>query len=118
MGEANPQTARTVTGTTGNLLSAMTVLRPLAFSDPSGKSPFGIVARYDLVKPTSSTTGFSTAPSSDNQYHTFIGGIIYDLNSKIQLSLDYQESLAGANGVSAAPPAGSKAYFAHFLVNF
>ena len=118
-GELSPTTvARSLTETTGNLLSVFTVVRPLAFMDASGKSNLGVVARYDLVKPTNSTTGFTTVPSTDNQYHTAIVGLTYDVNQKIQFALDYQESLAGSNGLSAAPPAPSKAYFAHFLVNF
>ena len=106
------------TETTGQLLSAYTVIRPLAFANESGKSPFGVVARYDHVKPTSSTTGFTTVPSTDNAYHTAIAGIFWDLSQKAQLALDYQESLASNNALSNAPPAPSKAYFAHFVVNF
>ena len=53
---------RVLTETAGRLLSAFTVIRPFAFTNASGKSPFGIVARYDAVKPTSSTTGFATVP--------------------------------------------------------
>lgn len=109
---------RAVTGTTGRLLSAYTVIRPLAFSRADGKSPFGIVARYDKVTPTSNTSGFTTAPDASNGYHNIIAGVFYDLSQKAQLSLDYQESLATNNGVSAAPPTQSKGYFAHFVVNF
>ncbi len=106
------------TETTGQLLSAYTVIRPLAFTSESGKSSFGVVARYDHVKPTSSTTGFTTVPSTDNAYHTALAGIFWDLSQKAQLALDYQESLASNNALSNAPPAPSKAYFAHFVVNF
>ena len=109
---------RAATETSGRLLSAFTVVRPFAFANASGKSPFGIVARYDAVKPTSSTTGFATVPPTDNAYHTAIAGLFWDLSQKAQIALDYQESLASANGVSNAPPTPSKAYFAHFVVNF
>jgi hypothetical protein len=109
---------RALTETSGRLLSAFTVIRPFAFANASGKSPFGIVARYDAVKPTSSTTGFTTVPPTDNAYHTAIAGVFWDLSQKAQIALDYQESLASNNGVSNAPPAPSKAYFAHFVVNF
>ena len=120
-GEIGANTAaspRTLTATSGRLLSAFTVIRPFAFANASGKSPFGIVARYDAVKPTSSTTGFTAVPPTDNAYHTAIAGLFWDLSQKAQLALDYQESLASNNGVSNAPPAPSKAYFAHFVVNF
>ena len=109
---------RAMTETSGRLLSAFTVVRPLAFANASGKSPFGIVARYDAVKPTSNSTGFATALPTDNAYHTAIAGLFWDLSRKAQIALDYQESLASANGVSNAPPTPSKAYFAHFVVNF
>ena len=109
---------RVLTETAGRLLSAFTVIRPFAFTNASGKSPFGIVARYDAVKPTSSTTGFATVPPTDNAYHTAIAGLFWDLSQKAQIALDYQESLASANGVSTAPPTPSKSYFAHFVVNF
>ena len=109
---------RAVTEATGHLLSAFGQIRPMAFADPKGKSPWGLVARYDHVTPTASTTGFATAPSSSNAYHVLIGGLFWDLSQKAQLALDYQESLATANGVSNAPPTQSKAYFAHFVVNF
>ena len=120
-GESGANTAAspvTTTETTGQVLSAYTVIRPLAFANESGKSPFGIVARYDHVKPTSSTIGFATPPSTDNAYHTAIAGIFWDLSQKAQLALDYQESLASNNTFSNAPPTPSKAYFAHFVVNF
>lgn len=109
---------RALTETSGRVLSAFTVLRPFAFVNASGKSPFGIVARYDGVKPTANTNGFATVPPADNAYHTAIGGLFWDLSQKAQIALDYQESLASSNGVSNAPPAPSKAYFAHFVVNF
>jgi hypothetical protein len=111
---------RTLTDITGRLLSAFTVVRPFAFADASGTSPFGIVARYDAVKPSTSTSGYVTppAPSKDNAYHVIIGGVFYDLSQKAQIALDYQESLASNNGSSLSPPAQSKGYFAHFVVNF
>jgi hypothetical protein len=109
---------RGVTETTGRLLSAFTVARPFAFANASGKSPFGIVARYDHVSPSTSTTGFATPPSTSNAYHNVIGGVFFDLSQKAQIALDYQESLASSNGSSNTPPAPLHGYFAHFVVNF
>lgn len=120
-GETGLNTAlapRVETTTTGRLLSGLTVVRPLAFANETGKSPFGIVARYDHVKPSTSSTGFATAPASSNAYHNLIAGVFYDLSQKAQLALDYQESLASDNDVSSAPPSQSKGYYAHFVVNF
>jgi hypothetical protein len=109
---------RGTTETTGRVLSGYTVVRPFAFVNASGKSPFGIVARYDHVSPSTSTTGFVTPPATSNAYHTLIGGVFWDLSQKAQLALDYQESLASDNGLSNGPPSQSKGYFAHFVVNF
>jgi len=103
---------------TGRLLSGITLVRPFAFSSESGKSPFGLVGRYDHVKPTASTTGFANPPSSSNAYHFLIAGLFYDLSQRAQLALDYQEALASDNGVSTAPPGQSKGYYAHFVINF
>jgi len=109
---------RVATTTSGRLLSGLFAVRPLAFSSETGKSPFGLVGRYDHVKPTVSTTGFATPPSSSNAYHFLVAGMFYDISQKAQLALDYQEALASDNGVSSAPPSQSKVYYAHFVINF
>ena len=109
---------RVTTETTGRLLSGFAVVRPLAFANASGKSSVGLVARYDHVRPTVSTSGFASPPSTSNTYHNVIGGVFWDLSQKAQIALDYQESLASSNGVSSAPPSPSKGYYAHFVVNF
>ena len=119
MGLNTVASPRVETTTTGRLISGFTVVRPLAFTNGTGKSPFGLVGRYDHVSPSVSTTGFTTAaPSSSNAYHFLIGGVFYDLSQRAQLALDYQETLAANNDVSAAPPNQSKGYYAHFNVNF
>jgi hypothetical protein len=112
---ASPRSAGSVTG---RLLSALTVFRPLAFTNATGKSPLAIVARYDRVNPSASSEGIAAPLTTDNAYHTLIGGISYDLNARVTFAADYQESLASNNGTSSAPPAQSKGYFAHFSVNF
>jgi len=109
---------RVETTTTGRLLSGVTQIRPFAFANASGKSPFGLVARYDHVTPTASTAGFASAPATSNAYHNLIAGVFLDISQRAQLALDYQESLASDNGVSDAPPTQSKGYYAHFVVNF
>lgn len=120
-GDAGANTAasaRVGTTTTGRVLSGLTQVRPFAFTNGTGNSPFGIVARYDRVSPSTSTTGIAVPPSTSNSYHTLIGGAFYDLNQRAQFALDYQESLATNNGRSIAPPTPSKGYFLHFMVNF
>jgi hypothetical protein len=109
---------RGTTTTTGNLLSGFTVVRPLAFTNVSRKSPFALVFRYDHVSPSVSSSGFVTPPPTSNSYHLLIGGAIVDISQRAQLALDYQESLASNNGVSLPPPTQLKGYYAHFNVNF
>lgn len=120
-GDAGANTAaspRTGTTTSGRLLSGLTQIRPFAFTNGTGKSPFGIVARYDHVSPTTATTNITAPPSTENSYHNVIGGMFYDVNQRAQFALDYQESLAASNNLSSAPPVQSKGYFLHFMVNF
>jgi hypothetical protein len=112
---ASPRTGGAVSG---SLMSAFTVLRPFAFSNGTGKSPFAIVARYDRVKPSISSENIVTPLPTENAYHTIIGGVSYDVNPRVTFAADYQESLATNNELSSVPPAQSKGYFAHFSVSF
>jgi hypothetical protein len=111
---------RVKTATTGNLWSVYGTARPLAFLNGTGKSPFGIVARYDHASPTSSTDNVTVPPATSNSYHNLIAGLFFDLSQKAQIALDYQEALATNNDLSLAPNPGpqTKGYFAHFVVNF
>jgi hypothetical protein len=68
------QSPRVANTTTGRLLSGITLVRPFAFSSENRKSPFGLVGRYDHVKPSVSSTGFATPPPSANAYHFLIAG--------------------------------------------
>ncbi len=120
-GDAGANTAaspRAATATTGRVLSALTQIRPFAFTNGTGKSPVGIVARYDRVSPSSATENIATPPSTSNAYHNLIAGVFYDVNQKAQFALDYQESLAASNDLSSAPPSQAKGYYLHFMVNF
>jgi hypothetical protein len=118
LGQNTLAAPRIPTTTTGRLLSAFTLVRPLAFSNVNHKSPFGLLFRYDHVSPSVSSEGFLTPPATSNAYHNLIGGAWVDISSRAQLALDYQESLASDNGVSTSPPAQLHSYFIHFNVNF
>jgi hypothetical protein len=118
IGLNTPLTPRGVSEATGRLISGLAQVRPLAFSDVSGKSPFGIVARYDHVSPSISSANVTPEPSTSNAYHNLIAGVFYDLSQRAQFALDYQESLARNNELSAAPPVQTKGYFLHFAVSF
>jgi len=119
-GEQGIAALHNTTATTGRLFSVFTIARPLAFTQPSGKSRVGLLARYDAVTPAATTRGFvsPSAPITDNAYHVFIGGLMYDLNSRAQVSANYQEALNASNSLGILPPTQSKTYFAQFVVNF
>jgi hypothetical protein len=109
---------RGVSEATGRLISGVTQIRPLAFTNASGRSPFGLIARYDHISPSISATNVTPAPPSANAYHNLIAGAFYELSPRVQFALDYQESLAQNNDLSAAPPVQSKGYYLHFAINF
>jgi hypothetical protein len=110
---------RVRTDVDATLLYGFAVVRPFAFVNASGKSPFALIGRYDHYKPLTNLT--------DYDYHFLVGGLSYDISSKATLALDYQEQLPSsgsvlpsttATGTVAIPPASLKTFFAHFVVNF
>jgi hypothetical protein len=120
-GDAGLNTAaspRIETGVTGHLLSGLAQVRPFAFTNGTGRSPFGLVGRYDKVSPTVSSTNLTPPPASDNSYHVLIGGLFYDVNQRAQFALDYQEVLASDTQVPLPAGQPSKTYYLHFTVNF
>lgn len=96
---------RAVTDSTGDLISAYTVVRPFQMASARSTIPLGLVARLDRVKPNTAT---------NMSYDTFIGGVIWDLSKKTSLSLDYQQQLP-SNGSATAM---SKTVFVHWVANF
>jgi hypothetical protein len=117
--DAGTSTAtRTTSATSGNLVSGLTIIRPLAFTSASHASRFGVVARYDHVSPTAETSGVFTTPPTTGSYHNLIGGVFYDLTLKAQFALDYQEALNASGANPIVPPTQSKTWFAHFRVDF
>jgi hypothetical protein len=118
-GEVGDNTAaspRALSSLTARLISGIFVIRPLAFQSADGKSPFGIVTRYDHVNPTANSSGFVQPTSSSDAYHTLIAGVFADISTQSQVALDYQEQLTSHG--SSLPPNPSKGYYLHFLVNF
>ena len=107
-GETGANTAaspRAVVDSSGRLLAGFAILRPLHFSDLKATSPLGFVARWDRFKPNTNTAAFA---------NTIIGGVIWDLNSRSSVSLDYQEQTPHFGPVVAV----SKTYYLHLVANF
>jgi hypothetical protein len=102
---------RVVVDSTGHIASGFAIVKPLAFFDTS-YSRLGLIARYDKV-----TTNTNTSP--EPSYHVFIGGLIFDISRRAQLSLDYQEQLPNSNAANLGGiNQPQKTYFMHIVANF
>ena len=106
---AGPIPVRVVSDIDADVVSAFAAVRPLAFATAARKSPFGLIARYDNVK---------TDVDRGDRFHFLVAGLLYDVNTRSTLALDYQEQLANS-GVPALPSPGAfRTLFAHVVVNF
>lgn len=90
---------------TGRLISGFAAIKPFQLVSDNSSLPLGLIARWDRFKPNTSTDGF---------VNTIIGGVTWDLNKKVAVSLDYQE-VTPHNGAIAAV---TKTYFMHLVANF
>jgi len=96
---------RAVVDSTGRLISVFGTLKPFQLSNKNGL-PLGIVARYDQVKPNTST---------DPRYYLVIAGLTWDLTKKTAIALDYQETTP-QNGAPSSLI--NKTYYLHWVANF
>ena len=99
-----PISPRGVADSTGRLMSAYTVVRPFQIADAKSTIPLGIVARFDQVKPNT---------SSNAHYNIVIGGLTWDLSKKAAVSVDYQEQTP-----QGAPVPPVKTWYMHWVANF
>jgi hypothetical protein len=116
VGDNTNASPRALSRLTARLLSGIFLIRPLAFQSADGKSPFGIVTRYDRVNPMAKSSGFVQPTVSSDAYHTLIAGVFADISTQSQVTLDYQEQLTSRGG--GLPPNPSKGYYMHFVVTF
>jgi len=116
VGDNTTASPRALSSLTARLVSGLFIVRPLAFVNGEGKSPYGVVARYDRVNPTAKSSGFVQPTIASDAYHTLIAGVFGDINPQAQVALDYQEQLT-SHGASL-PPNPTKGYYLHFVVNF
>ncbi|MDE3127758.1 MAG: hypothetical protein KGL38_07115, partial [Gemmatimonadota bacterium] len=93
-----------VTTTTGAVYSAFTILRPLALINNTKTDPWSLVLRADQYKPNTDLAGYQ---------RYLIGGLGYDINSKVTAYADYQD-IEGKSGNTS----DLKAFFVHFVINF
>lgn len=90
---------------TGRLIAGFMTAKPFQLLNDKSTFPLGLVARWDRLKPNTSTDGY---------INTVIGGLTWDLNKKSAISLDYQEQTPHSGAVIAA----TKTYFLHLVANF
>ncbi len=98
---------------TGNLTDGFVLIRPFELLDDKEKSPIQLFARYDSFKPFSDARSSGAQTTSAANVQT-IAGIIYDLNQKSSLSLDFQN--LGRSGGSTV--AEQNIIFLHLMVSF
>lgn len=111
--------ARGTYDNSGTVTSAFVLARPVELfaADPTARSRFGILARFDNFTPYSDqrsagpATGTQTT-SSSNQL--LVAGLFWDLNQRSTLSFDIQ-NLTPQSGSTTAE---SKVFFAHWQVAF
>jgi hypothetical protein len=104
-----PTPARVVSDVDADILAGFAIVRPLAALTKTGHSPFGVVARYDDVK---------TDVDRGDRYHFLIAGLLYDVNQRSTIALDYQEQLANSGAPALPAPGAFRTLFAHVVVNF
>lgn len=93
----------TITEVTGAVTSGFAILRPFAVTGPQALRPLGLVARYDHV---------DAARERDGTFHYLLAGALHDVNTRLAVSLNYQEQL----GAEASAP--FRGLFANASVSF
>ncbi len=101
---ADKATDPTVTTTTGAVYSGFVIARPLAFINHTKTDPWSLVLRADRYGQNTNVSGY--------RYY-LIGGIGYDISSKVTVYADYQDN-EGHNGDTT----DMKAFFFHFVMGF
>lgn len=105
LGDNTPASPRAITDSTGTLLSAFAIVRPLEIANPGTRSPLAAVVRYDRFR-----FNDDAGPAS----RLIIAGLVWDLTSRVSMAADFQQSLPR----DGAPGAPAKTWFAHFVAGF
>ena len=95
---------RIVTDSTGTLMSAYGIVRPLPAANDR-PHPLSVVLRFDRV---------TTNDETDDAYGFVVAGLIWDFSSRLSASLDYQE----ATPREGTPVVPTRTWFAHFVARF
>lgn len=112
---------RTTFDSTGRLLDAFAIIRPIELANSGEKSALSLVGRFDHFTPNTSPTAANYAGSTPS-YNYWVLGASYDVNQKITLALDWQKT----TGTSFPTPTGTNiratpdnsSIFLHFQATF
>ncbi|HET9425132.1 MAG TPA: hypothetical protein VFO55_07170 [Gemmatimonadaceae bacterium] len=122
--EAGSNTAavpRVVTDSTGRLLAAYTVARPLEWLDGARRSPLSLIARYDRFTPHTDPGSVNYAGTTPSYDYTLFGAA-YDVNQRITLALDWQtntpKGFPPATGTNIRPTPRQSTVFLHWQATF
>jgi hypothetical protein len=105
LGGNTPASPRVVVDSTGTLLSAFAIARPVEWLTPGSTSRLALLGRYDRFR-----FNEDAAPAS----RLIIAGLIWDLDRRLSLAADYQQLLPrdGAAGTD------TKTWFLHAVATF
>ncbi len=107
-GENTALSPPTTTVRTGSLFGTFAIIRPLAFADSAGQSPFSVVLRYDRDDPNTAASG---------HVRFLMAGLTYDVTPDVSVALDYEEMMPQA-GQPATAANLRKVYLARFQARF
>jgi hypothetical protein len=117
---------RVLHDSTGRLFGAFIFVRPLEIFDPSQKSPFSIIARWDnwtpQTDPASSVPGAANYAGTTPAYNFFVLGASWDLTQRMTFTADYQNqsptNFPAVTATSVKPTPQATTLALHFVVNF
>jgi hypothetical protein len=103
---ANTSTSpRVVVDSTGALLSAFAIVRPLEWLQTGSTSPLALIGRYDR---------FRFVDDEGPALRLIIAGLIWDLDRRLSLAADFQQLLPR----DGAPGTDTKTWFLHAVASF
>jgi hypothetical protein len=105
LGDNTPASPRAVIDSTGTLVSAFAIVRPLELFTPATRSPLAAVVRYDR---------FRFNDDADPAARLVIAGLVWDLSARLSMAVDFQQSLPR----DGAPGSPTKTWFAHVVAGF
>ena len=114
-------TPRVVSDSTGRLIDAFVVARPLEWLDGSKRSPLSFIARYDRFTPNTSPTSANYAGTTPSYDYTLFGAA-WDVNQRITLALDWQQNapkeFPQPTGANVRPTPRQSTVFLHWQATF